>query len=112
MDVTYDFYRDIFFGKLSEEDFNRGLPRALADFNAVTFNRVPADSDNRDFLMCVCDLIDFDQATGDTALGGITSMSDGATSIHMERDVSIRAQRSEITARWLAGYPELTYRGF
>ena len=111
MEVTFAFYRDVYRGRLEETDFERHLPGALADFNALTFQRVPAEADNPDFWLCVCNLVDFNRTVAGNMAGMATLMYDGVSGIHYSEGFNKAGEQAAIVRRWLAAYPELTYRG-
>jgi hypothetical protein len=126
LNVTFEFYKDEYGGKLNEFNFKQQLRKSIADFNMFTFNRVDVtnyeDEDVEMFKMAICELIDYNKQTSGMNAGLVSHASDGVTSVTFRvgsggaegsksaNDIML-LEKVDILRRWLSKHMNLLHRG-
>lgn len=109
MYIDYEYYSNVYGGKVKEEDFSRLEIKAAGILNYYTFNRIEEVTEN--IKMAMCELIDnineYDQKEGKE----ISSETVGSYSVSYSDKfkVSNKRKQKSIIIKWLPS--SLVYRG-
>lgn len=112
MYVDYEFYRDKYGGKVTEEEFKHLEILAASRVDYYTFNRIEEADDNVKYA--VCELIDYLKELQNKGGNEIVSEKVGTYSITYavanEGTNLVKEKQRDIVRKWL-GHTGLMYRG-
>lgn len=114
VDVTYDFYKDVYGGILNEDNFNNSLLKATRLVSNRTNNKVDTivDGDENqnlvnDIKFCICNVVDKVQYYNTNNGKVIASQSSGKVSESYVVDSlksSAESDIADVIKSWLSGY--------
>mgnify|MGYP000006600966 FL=1 len=113
VNVDYNFYKDVYFGVVSEDLFNSKLREAIKLVENRTNNRISNINDDdtneslvMDIKLCICSVVD--KCIDYSATGGkvITSQSSGkvSESYVTNNKMSMESDVAKVIVMWLSGY--------
>lgn len=112
--VTYEFYKDSYWGTLTEDNFNKSLLKATRLVSNRTNNKIDTISDDdenqnlvNDIKFCICNVVDkldyYNKNDGKV----VSSHSSGKVSESFVIDSTKKSAESDIAdviKSWLSGY--------
>lgn len=109
MYIDFDYYSNIYKGKVKEEDFTTLEIKASGILNYYTFNRIEEVTEN--IKLAVCELIDNIKEFEDTEGKDITSETVGTYSVSYSDKFNISnvKKQKNIISKWIP--TNLLYRG-
>lgn len=112
MYVEYEFYKNTYGGKVSEQEFKHLEVLAANTVDYYTFNRIIGPDDNVKYA--VCELVDYLKELKDKGGNEIESEKVGTYSITYavanEGTNLVKRKQRDIVRKWL-GHTGLMYRG-
>lgn len=114
VDVTYDFYKDVYGGILNEDNFSKSLLKATRLVSNRTNNKIDTivDADENqnlvnDIKFCICNVVDKVQYYNTNNGKVIASQSSGKISESYVVDSlksSAESDIADVIKSWLSGY--------
>lgn len=108
--VDYNYYSNVYQGKVPEDKFNQLEIKASGILNYYTFNRIKEVDEN--IKLTICELIDnlYDIEKADTK--GVESEKVGTYSVTYSKEAikDLKREQKGIILKYL-GHSNLTYRG-